>query len=888
MSENGHHDADQANDEPSGHSSSSVTSAGSDTFQEAVGGDESPAKQEDSAALPQAAETGEDEHSHDAPAARPVDDNATLAALAASSTHGTPVQDADLDPNAPSFILVASLRSQITDLTSQVTSLNSKLVSSYTRIGDLDDDLHDRTDEVTHFKARVAALEKNQSTWQKEIEVGGWVERVRLIDCTRKPSVAHLYFVSQDHVQTEMRGLMTKVLEETKSRESAVEAHSKLETEIENLTSSLFTEANKMVAVERFARARAEEKMRSLEESSTVMTGLFEEVQTTMRETVDKLESRERDVAEMKQRLADAGISSEDLGDASDGAQDSSQNPFPEGDRIMDVKSLSVQNLRPSPPGTPSRSFRGLRPPRLNTSVLPYNEFVAFVTYLRQLRVTVLSRPQDYAGHPHPYTSSSISSRGFGVGAHSPAPPTTLPPIAPAVLLSTHLPLSSHLSQPFVKRCVEEDSDPSLRLDLAPGLGFLSRRNVSTAIVDGTLLIEPTYSGSTLPSTTCALCGTALERWWAGGEIVSPATATKTMRKVLGGGGWGIPNFSGTSRAKDTTTTPSSPVGGEGPFSFSNSPNQQIHIFRINDTSTARYAICPTYCLPRLRAVCEFWTYIRAMERGLLLEEGFHFVGGKGVNGALVESRSSGSNLSLVSKSKSSLVGVKSVENLASSATPAAGFAPKDRLVGDHPVQVVFPDEVLGEQAAEDPAAKAEEGKSKKENEGEKESQAEDIGEKTELKVTIPDAATDEEEKPKTSSDAVEGAPESSSPPLMSVPPSPVIGGNTSSSSLNKPPVPKRSEARPPTPNPNNFNMAGNVNPAPAPSPPKLPPRNPTHSGGAKATSGGHKAMEIGGTVDAMEIVGGATGWEDRCWAEVVRLKESIFWTRMARESAEV
>ena len=65
-----------------------------------------------------------------------------------------------------------------------------------------------------------------------------------------------------------MRGLMTKVLEETKERETAVEAHGKLETEIENLTSSLFTEANRMVAVERFARSRAEEKMRSLEESA--------------------------------------------------------------------------------------------------------------------------------------------------------------------------------------------------------------------------------------------------------------------------------------------------------------------------------------------------------------------------------------------------------------------------------------------------------------------------------------------------------------------------------------------------------------------------------------------------------------------------------------------
>lgn len=90
-----------------------------------------------------------------------------------------PGVDTELDQNVPSFILVASLRSQITDLTSQVTSLNSKLVSSYTRIGDFEDDLHDRADEVTRLKARVAALEKSKGDWEREIEVGGWVEKVR-------------------------------------------------------------------------------------------------------------------------------------------------------------------------------------------------------------------------------------------------------------------------------------------------------------------------------------------------------------------------------------------------------------------------------------------------------------------------------------------------------------------------------------------------------------------------------------------------------------------------------------------------------------------------------------------------------------------------------------
>ncbi|KPV74956.1 uncharacterized protein RHOBADRAFT_2766, partial [Rhodotorula graminis WP1] len=120
--------------------------------------------------------------------------------------------------------LVAFLRGQITDLTGQVTSLNSKLVKSYTTRGELEDDLHDNEEAVRGLRQR-------------------------------------------NHVQGEMQRLMTKVMEETKNRETAVQAQTALETEIESLTSNLFTEANKMVAFERVARARAEEKMRSFEEA---------------------------------------------------------------------------------------------------------------------------------------------------------------------------------------------------------------------------------------------------------------------------------------------------------------------------------------------------------------------------------------------------------------------------------------------------------------------------------------------------------------------------------------------------------------------------------------------------------------------------------------------
>lgn len=156
------------------------TQQSDDQFDEAPTGS-SPAldQQEETAA-------GDTSVPHLTPSASTNDDNATLAALAASSSSSLPISPAprtpgeelDIDPNSPSFILVATLRSQITDLTSQVTSLNSKLVRSYTSIGDLEDEVHERREGERRAKAKAVELEQDKQRWEREIERGGWVERV--------------------------------------------------------------------------------------------------------------------------------------------------------------------------------------------------------------------------------------------------------------------------------------------------------------------------------------------------------------------------------------------------------------------------------------------------------------------------------------------------------------------------------------------------------------------------------------------------------------------------------------------------------------------------------------------------------------------------------------
>lgn len=110
-----------------------------------------------------------------------VPEEITLARLASSSSSSLPMTSSSpssISDLSPSFLLVASLRSQITDLTSQVTSLNSKLVKGYTRIGDLEDELHETVQEGGRLKGKLGELEKDKNVLESEIEGGGWVEKV--------------------------------------------------------------------------------------------------------------------------------------------------------------------------------------------------------------------------------------------------------------------------------------------------------------------------------------------------------------------------------------------------------------------------------------------------------------------------------------------------------------------------------------------------------------------------------------------------------------------------------------------------------------------------------------------------------------------------------------
>ncbi|KAI9065319.1 hypothetical protein FKP32DRAFT_1648068 [Trametes sanguinea] len=247
-----------------------------------------------------------------------------------------------------------------------------------------------------------------------------------------------------------------------------------------------------------------------------------------------------------------------------------------------------------SPAG--SRAHR----PRLMVTHVPYHEFLIFISHLRAIRPA------------------------------SPQPPA----------MSALLPL------PFLARLVAEDSDPTVRLDLAPSLNWLSRRSVLAAIHSGQLTVEPMHFATLLeelappniPSHShntqivCALCGMPI--YSSSDSQASTPTTPNSARTGSQSASWStslfknvragelsLPNaFTGHNRHSAQLM----PANAE--------PPSQVYIFRLEATSSGLpvslplssqqpgtptkqstiYPLCTTgWCLARLRTTCSLWAFVR-------------------------------------------------------------------------------------------------------------------------------------------------------------------------------------------------------------------------------------------------------------------------------------
>ncbi|KLT45572.1 hypothetical protein CC85DRAFT_255391 [Cutaneotrichosporon oleaginosum] len=364
-------------------------------------------------------------------------------------------------PDSPTTTLIGTLRSQLEMYAQQTEQLNAKLVASISKHADLEDTIFALQTDKDHLTRDNGELARAKAQWEESMNTGLLVERSQIRD--------------------EMQRLAAGLVEEERRRGTAEEKRRQVEDEVDELSATLFDQANTMVATERMARAQAEQRLKDTEESLAA---------------------------------AEAAV------------------------RDMQAHMQSLTTIASSGPSAP------LIPRRYLCSHPPYAEFRTLLTHLRAARPSALSRKRPDVRELYP---------------------------APLV--------ASLVQQPFIARCIAEDYDPTLRLEQAADLGWVSRRSVSSAILSGDLLIEPVGSAALGPpeSLSCALCG----------------------RAVFGGGAAnkGLMKYFSTTSGPGASTHLSS----------------NIYVFRVATQEDAKsYPLCKNgWCLERLRAACALWHFVR-------------------------------------------------------------------------------------------------------------------------------------------------------------------------------------------------------------------------------------------------------------------------------------
>lgn len=181
-----------------------------------------------------------------------------------------------IDPDAQEM-LISSLRDQIQDLFAQVSQLNSKLVKSYDRVSDLEDDLHVASANLRSSSVKISQLELERTQHLSALNTGLLVEK--------------------SHVTTELNRLMEKATEEAAQRGQAESARIAIEKELDDLSASLFDQANGMVAEARFAKHLSERKVEDAEralKSAEEAVQLMQVQMQSMQAEKEEMEKRSR------------------------------------------------------------------------------------------------------------------------------------------------------------------------------------------------------------------------------------------------------------------------------------------------------------------------------------------------------------------------------------------------------------------------------------------------------------------------------------------------------------------------------------------------------------------------------------------------------------------
>ncbi|PWY82247.1 Sec2p-domain-containing protein [Aspergillus heteromorphus CBS 117.55] len=414
------------------------------------------------------------------------------------------------------------------DLNNEVAALSLKLVQAINNQTTLDDNLVATRQELEQAQAKVRVLEVENEKHRRDI--------------------AQEVLIKKSDVDYEMLRIQAALAEE-KAQRALVEKEKKgIEQELETLTAALFEEANKMVAAAKLEREAVEKKN--------------EQLRSQVKDTEALLTSHQEQLAELKSVLQALNISKDDI-DARTIASTAPSSPAVTRHSMPINRNIETPGIPEEvapceelAPG-PSTSFPHLIKSVCRTDIQAYEDFRELFTTSRLSKPPSRATSGSYSGL-NVMSLAGLSSGSFGSTSSSPAKSQTH---SPNGSVSSPQPVTSHIplkETRFYKRVVTEDVEPTLRLDAAPGISWLTRRSVLNGICDGSLLVEPMPPSAMKYEFPCSLCG---ER-------------------------------------------------------RSGSVNERTHRFRTSDSETAqRYPLC-VLCLEKVRSCCEFTGYLRLILDG--------------------------------------------------------------------------------------------------------------------------------------------------------------------------------------------------------------------------------------------------------------------------------
>ncbi|GAB1727103.1 hypothetical protein NU195Hw_g8021t1 [Hortaea werneckii] len=429
------------------------------------------------------------------------------------------------------------------DLSAEVAMLSTKLVNAINYQTNLDDSLQATRHELERTQAELLRVTQAKAKYDDDI--------------------THGILVKKAHVDAQIAKLREELAKEKAAREASEKSRKQTEGELENLTTALFEEANGMVAAARKDTEAAEKRNSHLrsqlsdtEELLASQQGQLQDLKTVM-ERMERASSEQEAAAHRDPSVPSTPINSTTA--TWDALQFS-----PNGAALAEV-----------PPNHPLH-FSQLLVPVMRNDVSAYADFQELLASARR----AMPHSRGNSGSTHKLASASqpdlrtasspvvpgAFSFGAGLGisnASGPSSSTNNSPNSSTFGSSTS---SAASQQPllketkFYKRTLTEDLEPTLRLDLAPGLSFLSRRTVLSALLNGNLAVEPFLPSTKFygPVFACALCG--------------------------------------ESRKPE--------------------PYVRKHRFRTSESEDAqRYPLCD-YCLNRIRAVGDFLGFLRMVRDG--------------------------------------------------------------------------------------------------------------------------------------------------------------------------------------------------------------------------------------------------------------------------------